>query len=59
MAFWEGRTRHILKKSYQSPIHEYALAFFDRYLKGTTNPDALAHLLDPPWPKTSAIFGMR
>jgi len=27
------------------PIKQYALAFFDRYLKGTTNPDPLAELV--------------
>jgi predicted dienelactone hydrolase len=40
-----------LNKSYQSLINDYAVAFFDRYLKGTTSPDPLAHLLDRPWPK--------
>jgi predicted dienelactone hydrolase len=40
-----------LNKSYQSPINDYALAFFDRYLKGTTDPDPLAHLIDHPWPE--------
>jgi len=40
-----------LNKSYQPLINEYALAFFDRYLKGTTRPDSLARLLDPPWPR--------
>jgi predicted dienelactone hydrolase len=38
-----------LNKSYQSIISDYAVAFFDRYLKGTPGP--LAHLLDRPWPK--------
>jgi len=38
-----------LNKSYQSIINDYAVAFFDRYLKGT--PDPLTHLLDRPWPK--------
>jgi predicted dienelactone hydrolase len=38
-----------LNKSYQSVIGDYAVAFFDRYLKGT--PDPLAHLLDRPWPR--------
>jgi len=39
-----------LDKSYQSLINDYAVAFFDRYLKGTISPDPLAHLLDRPWP---------
>jgi len=39
-----------LDKSYQSLINDYAIAFFDRYLKGTISPDPLAHLLDRPWP---------
>jgi len=40
-----------LNRSYQARINQYALAFFDRYLKGTTNPDPFAHLLNPPWPE--------
>lgn len=40
-----------LNTSYQSLINEYAVAFFDRYLKGKSNPDPLAHLLEHPWPK--------
>jgi predicted dienelactone hydrolase len=40
-----------LNKSYQPLINDYAVAFFDRYLKGTTNSDPLAHLLNHPWPK--------
>jgi predicted dienelactone hydrolase len=39
-----------LKASYQSVINEYALAFFDRYLSGTIEPDRLSHLLERPWP---------
>jgi len=38
-----------LDKSYQSIISDYAVAFFDRYLKGTSEP--LTHLLARPWPK--------
>lgn len=38
-----------LNKSYQSLILEYALAFFDRYLKGSEDP--LARLLERPWPQ--------
>ena len=38
-----------LNKSYQSIIDDYAVAFFDRYLKGTPGP--LAHLVEPPWPQ--------
>lgn len=37
-----------LNKSYQWLINQYSLAFFDRYLKVTTDP--LAHLIDRPWP---------
>jgi predicted dienelactone hydrolase len=40
-----------LNKSYQSVINDYAVAFFDRYLKGETHPDPLAHLVNHPWPK--------
>jgi hypothetical protein len=40
-----------LNKSYQPTIDDYALAFFDRYLKGATDPDPLAHLLEQPWPR--------
>lgn len=39
-----------LRKSYQPVINEYALAFFDRYLKETVEPDRLSHLLERPWP---------
>lgn len=38
-----------LNKTYQSVINDYAVAFFDRYLRGTPSP--LTHLLDQPWPK--------
>jgi predicted dienelactone hydrolase len=38
-------------KSYQPTINAYALAFFDRYLKGATTPDPLAQLLEQPWPR--------
>jgi len=38
-----------LDKSYQSIISDYGIAFFDRYLKGTTDP--LTHLVNRPWPK--------
>jgi len=40
-----------LNKTYQPLISDYAVAFFDRYVKGTTNPDPLGRLLDRPWPK--------
>lgn len=40
-----------LNKSYESVINDYALAFFDRYLKGPTHSDGLSRLLDRPWPK--------
>lgn len=40
-----------LNKSYKGIINDYALAFFDRYLKRTISHDPLSHLLDPPWPK--------
>ena len=40
-----------LNKFYQPLINDYALAFFDRYLKRTTTPDPLAHLIQHPWPK--------
>lgn len=43
-----------LNKSYESVINDYALAFFDRYLKGPTHPDGLSRLLDRPWPKDVA-----
>lgn len=39
-----------LVKSYQPVINDYALAFFDRYLKGATNSDALTRLIERPWP---------
>jgi len=39
-----------LNKTYQPVINRYAIAFFDRYLKGTTNPDPLPELVNPPWP---------
>jgi predicted dienelactone hydrolase len=40
-----------LNKSYQPIINDYAIAFFDRYLKAPIAPDPFAHLLDRPWPK--------
>ncbi len=40
-----------LNKSYQPVINDYALAFFDRYLKRETNPDSLTHLVERPWPR--------
>ncbi len=43
-----------LDKSYQSTINDYAVAFFDRYLKGT--PDPLTRLLDRPRPKDVSGF---
>ena len=45
-----------LNKSYQSLINDYAVAFFDRHLKGTTNPDLFAHLLDRPWAKDVSVL---
>ncbi len=38
-----------LSKSYQPVFLDYALAFFDRYLRGAEDP--LVRLLDRPWPK--------
>ncbi|MGO8819277.1 MAG: alpha/beta hydrolase family protein [Terriglobia bacterium] len=38
-----------LNKTYQSAINDYAVAFFDRYLRGT--PDSLTRLVNRPWPK--------
>jgi len=43
-----------LDKSYQPIINDYAVAFFDRYLKGATDP--LNHLLDRPRPKDISDF---
>ncbi|MFZ0962001.1 MAG: alpha/beta fold hydrolase [Terriglobia bacterium] len=43
-----------LDTSYRSLINAYSIAFFDRYLKGTSNPDPLARLLDRPWPKDAS-----
>ncbi len=40
-----------INKLYHARINEYSVAFFDRYLKGTSTTDALAGLLQPPWPK--------
>ena len=45
-----------LNKSYQSVINAYSVAFFDSYLKGTTKPERLAHLLDRPWPERVSEF---
>ena len=39
-----------LNKSDHILINEYAVAFFDRYLKGAITPDSLTHLVAPPWP---------
>jgi predicted dienelactone hydrolase len=39
-----------LNKHYQACISKYAVAFFDRYLNGATDPDPLAPLLGHPWP---------
>jgi predicted dienelactone hydrolase len=40
-----------LNRTYQPVINNYALAFFDRYLKGNIGPaDQLAEILQPPWP---------
>jgi predicted dienelactone hydrolase len=41
-----------LNKSHRALIKEYAVTFFDRYLKGATNPDPLAHLIKAPWSAT-------
>ena len=38
-----------LNKSHQSLVDNYAVAFFDRYLKGIKHPDPFAHLLERPW----------
>jgi predicted dienelactone hydrolase len=40
-----------LNKLYQSIIDDYAIAFFDRYLKDPIAPDPFARLLARPWPK--------
>lgn len=40
-----------LTKSYKDIINLYAIAFFDRHLKGDRDPDALAKLLARPWPE--------
>jgi len=39
-----------LNPRFQPLVKVYSVAFFDRYLKGTTPPDALAALLAPPRP---------
>lgn len=39
-----------INRSYQSVINEYAIAFFDRYLKGEADTEPLAKLLARPWP---------
>jgi hypothetical protein len=39
-----------LNKSYQRIVTDYAVAFFDRYLKGLVNPNPLTHLPERPWP---------
>ena len=45
-----------LSMSHRTLINEYSVAFFGRYLKGTSPPDPLAGILDPPWPRfVSAI----
>lgn len=38
-----------LNRSYQSVINEYAVAFFDQYLKGEADAEPLAKLLARPW----------
>jgi predicted dienelactone hydrolase len=38
-----------LNRSYQSVINEYAITFFDQYLKGEADPAPLAKLLGRPW----------
>jgi len=40
-----------LNRSYHSTINDYAVAFFDRYLKGTSDPDPLDRLLKQPLPR--------
>lgn len=40
-----------LNPRYQSIIDTYSVAFFDRYLKGQTQPDPLAPLMAKPLPK--------
>jgi predicted dienelactone hydrolase len=45
-----------LNKEYQSLISQYSVAFFDRYLKGITDPDPLAPLVgNPPPQKVSSV----
>ena len=39
-----------LNRSYQSVVNEYAIAFFDQYLKARVDVDPLAKLLGRPWP---------
>jgi predicted dienelactone hydrolase len=39
-----------LNRRYQEVIDQYAIAFFDHYLKAQTNPDPLAPLIVPPFP---------
>ncbi len=38
-----------INRSYRSVINEYAIAFFDQYLKGEANPAPLARLVARPW----------
>ncbi len=38
-----------INRQHYAMIEEYSTAFFDRYLKGTTDPDPLAPLLKQPW----------
>ncbi|MGO8786756.1 MAG: alpha/beta hydrolase family protein [Terriglobia bacterium] len=39
-----------LNKSYQPIINDYAVAFFDRYLKGARESGPLTRLVERPWP---------
>ena len=39
-----------LNKTYQDVISSYSVAFFDRWLKGRSDPDSLGRLTAPPWP---------
>lgn len=45
-----------LSKEYQPLIATYAVAFFDRYLKGRSDPDLMAPLIANPPPKDVSSF---
>jgi predicted dienelactone hydrolase len=40
-----------VNRLFHKRITQYSVVFFDRYLKGTTAPDPLAPLVEPPWPR--------